>query len=744
MPKRSVVVLLLALLPRLAGADAVLEKVPMASAAPGEDEALYSCKTKVGQVAVTFKPDTDLKDLMTWVMGFTCKNFLIDPRILATGKKITIMSPNKMSASEAYHLFLAALQTVGLTVVPKGNALKVVDSERAKHDTVPILRSPPDGSDQVVRYVLRPTYAQAETLKSAFTAIKSEAGDVTSIGSMVLITDYASHVRDMLQLAKLVDVPGGTEGIYTIPVKHADATKMSQMLTQIFGTTTTAPMPPPPAGAAAKPSDAVTEHPSKILVDERTNTIIVAATEPAYLRAKALVDRIDIANDIEGGGTIHVYQLTTAVAEDIAKTLQQALDGNSRTTTQKPPGAPGGPTAPGGPPAPAGPPQPAPPPNTGTAADALGAAVTGTVRVVADNKSNKLIIASSGRDFIAIRDVIRELDVPRRQVFIEMVVLEVQLKDGLHLGTSSHGTLPFPGGGIGIAGVQAPDLRSTSISSLASASGLVGGLLGPLKDTALGQSFPSYGVLFQAMQDHSLTNVIDTTSQIALDNEDSKYSVGENVPYSRGVLPVSPTGVTSQTVTNIDRKPLELQLTIKPHISAGDMVMLEVTHKSEDLTGRDAVLNEPIWATRNIETKTVVHDQQTVVLGGLIQHHEINTATKVPLLGDIPLLGHLFKYSTKTKTKTNLVILLTPYIIRDQLDMQLIRERKTREYEEFAQSFTELNAAKFEPHMDYRKKRGLVEEINQSLLTVQSDIEARKQFHEPITVQPGPVEVPKQ
>jgi len=736
MPKRSVI-LVLALLPRIAGADSPLEKLPVAAAvAPGEDEALYSCKTKVGQVAVTFKPDTDLKDLMTWVMGFTCKNFLIDPRILASGKKVTIMSPNKMSAGEAYHLFLAALSTVGLTVVPKGNALKIIDSERAKHDTVPILRAPPDSSDQVVRYVVRPVYAQPDTLKAAFMAIKSDAGDVTSIGSMVLITDFASHVHDMMQLAKLVDVPGGTEGIYTIPVKHGDATKMSQMLTQIFGAAPAGPVPAQPAGATAKPGDAATEHPSKILVDERTNTLVVAATEHAYLRAKALVDRIDIQNDIEGGGTIHVYQLSTAVAEDVAKTLQQALEGGSRNPTQKPP--PGGAVAPGGPP------QPTPPPSTGTAADALTGAVTGTVRVVADNKSNKLIVTSSGRDYIAIRDVIRELDMPRRQVFIEMVVLEVQLNDVMKLGTSSHGTLPFPGGGIGIAGVQAPDLKSTSISTLASATGLVGGLLGPLKNTALGQSFPSYGVLFTAMQDHSLTNVIDTTSQIALDNEDSKYSVGENVPYSRGVMPVSPTGVTSQTVTNIDRKPLELQLTIKPHISAGDMVMLEITHKSEDFTGRDPVLNEPIWATRNIETKTVVHDQQTVVLGGLIQHHENTTATKVPLLGDIPLLGHLFKYTTKTKTKTNLVILLTPYIIRDQFDMQLIRERKTREYEEFAQSNAVLNAAKFEPAMDYRKKRGVVEEINQSVLSVEADIEARKAFHEPVTVQPGALEVPKQ
>jgi general secretion pathway protein D len=197
--------------------------------APGEDEALYSCKKHTGPVAVTFKPETELKDLITWVMGFTCKNFILDPRIVSTGKKVTVIAPNKMSSTEAYRVFLVALSTMGLTIVPKGNVLRIVESATAKSETVPIYkRGVPSDEDQVVRYVLRPTYSPVETLRQALDSIRSPAGSVQVAGTMLIITDYSSQVRDMMSLARSIDVPGGSDGIYTIPVRHADATQLAQ------------------------------------------------------------------------------------------------------------------------------------------------------------------------------------------------------------------------------------------------------------------------------------------------------------------------------------------------------------------------------------------------------------------------------------------------------------------------------------------------------------------------------------
>ena len=195
-------------------------------AAPGgEDEQLYACKKRTGQVAVTFKPETELKDLITWVMGFTCKNFIYDPRIISTGKKVTVIAPNKMSSNEAYRLFLVTLSTMGLTLVPKGNVLRIVESATAKSETVPIFKKGiPGDEDEVVRYIVKPSYAQVETMRAALDSIRSPAGNVQVVGSLLLITDYASQIRDMMTLAKSIDVPGTSDGIYTIPILHGDAT----------------------------------------------------------------------------------------------------------------------------------------------------------------------------------------------------------------------------------------------------------------------------------------------------------------------------------------------------------------------------------------------------------------------------------------------------------------------------------------------------------------------------------------
>src|ERR1043165_5961000 len=207
----------------------LLMLVPLvARAAPElDDESLYSCKSRTADVVVTLKPETELKDLVTWVMGFTCKEFVYDGRIVAAGKKVNIIAPNKLTATEAYQMFLVALSTVNLTVVPIGRVMRIVDAPTAKTQALPIYqRGMPDGTDQLIRYVLRPEHTQVDTLSRALLTLKSDAGDMQAVGSILVITDYASKVREMLQIAKLIDVPNGTDAVYTIPVKYADATKL--------------------------------------------------------------------------------------------------------------------------------------------------------------------------------------------------------------------------------------------------------------------------------------------------------------------------------------------------------------------------------------------------------------------------------------------------------------------------------------------------------------------------------------
>ena len=693
---RSRLLLVLAiLLPRLVLADDTTGDAPV-----------FSCNRHVGEVVVTFRPETAVKDLVTWTMGFTCKQFLYETRFVEN-RKLTVMAPEKMSPDEAYQLFLASLSTVGLAVVPYGHALRIVEAQTVKRESLPIVDKP-GNVEQVVRFVLRPTYSKPEMLASAFDGLRSDAGDIKAVGSLLLITDYASHVHDMVELAKLIDVPGGNDGIYTIPVVHADATRLQAKLQEVLGVS---------PGTPSKPGDVST----KVLVDERTNALIVAGPTSSYEHVRALVARLDVPIDMEGGASIHVFQLGNAIAEEVAKTLNEAIQRQpsaGATTTGRPSTAP---TA---------------------ASPSPGDTMTlqGSVRVIADAKTNKLIVTATGHDYLAVRDVIEQLDQPRKQVFIETVVLDVQLSDGVSAGTSSHGVLPAQNGsaivlgGVETGGVNTLDLKDT----LGAATGLITGIVGSSTTSFLGTSIPSYALLFEALASTSSSNVISTPSIIALDNEDAKFHVGTNVPYQKGVVPISAGNPLTGTTTNIEREDLNFELDIKPHISTNDNVLLEIKNDAKDLGSSDPLLG-PTWNTRGFETRVVVHDQQTIVLNGMTQESEVEGTSKVPILGDIPILGYAFKYKTRTKKRSNVLILMTPYIVKDQLELQAIQERKLREHDEFVASFHVLDHMPYVPKTDYRHKRGVVEEINRAVEVVEEDRRARDELPSASRVVEGPV-----
>ena len=710
------------------------------------DDQMYSCNNKAkGPMTVTLKgPETELKDLISWMMTFNCKNFVFEPRITTSGKKVTIMAPVKMTPQQAYDVFLVALSTMGLTVVPKGNVVRIIESATARTETIPLRRGSPGNRDEMIRFILRPAYLKVEDLRTALSSMQSPAGQVNTVGSVLVITDYASQVRDMVALTKAVDVPGGSDGIYTITVQHADAKDLQSKISEILGLAAQgAGAPPPmqrnavdpnaPPAGGVRPSDVAAAVPSKILVDERSNSLLLVASEAAYLRVKALVSRLDVALDTTSGSSIHVYQLENAIAEELATTINGALQGQ----TQQRPGTPGNQGNIGG----RGQAQMRPD---------LGSTIEGQARIFGDKPTNSLVIMSSGRDFVALKEVIRKLDVPRRQVFIEALVLEVQLSSDSTLGTSSHGGVPVLEGSLVLGGVQVGSLRSISPASLATASGLIGGLIGkPLENSAnfgLGTTVPSFGLLVQALASNANTNLLSAPHFIAIDNEKTEFSVGRNIPYKSGLsfggfgLPSTggSSGLPGSIGQNISREKLSLTLNVTPHISANDMVRIELDGEIKELGEKDPELG-PTWTERKLKTQVVVRDQQSVVLGGLIQESIVYGETKVPILGDIPVLGYLFKVATKTKRKGNLLILLTPYVIKDQLELQQIRERKERERTEYVRSFSNLNESRFTPRVDYARKRGLLEEINRTLRSIEADAKELQSLGTQRRVPDGPV-----
>ena len=703
--------------------------------AAGEDDTLYRCKKSTGMVTVSLKPETELKDLITWVMGFTCKNFVYDAAIMQRTKKITIISPNKMSPPDAYRLFLVAMSTMGVTVVPKGNSLRIVESGTAKGETLSIVRhGAPADSDEMVRAIIRPSYMTADNLNNALAVVKSKDGDIKQVGSALIVTDYGSAIHDMLALAHDLDIPAANDGIYTIGVLHADAKEMQTKLSEILGITANGAAPasdkggkgaPPPSSKTnvESSSDVSAAVPSKILVDERSNTLIVVSNEAGYLRVRGLVKRLDIALASEANGSIHVYALDNANAEELANTLNAALQGAKKPGSSTP-GAGGGSGAAARAAANAAP------------TDSLGATLEGTVRVTHDAPTNSLIIVSSGRDFLAVSKVVEQLDMPRRQVDIEGVILEIQLSQDFQGGVSSHGGIPVNGTDLALGGVQTGSLSSLNLSSLISATGLIGGLIGaplPNSTTLLGASIPSYGVLFQALATNGNTNILSSPHIMAMDNEEAVISVGTNIPYKGSSFAGIGLGTAGGTGTsslggigqNIQRQPLKLEMKIKPHISGSDNVRMEIEITIQDVGDPDPQLG-PIWTDRHAKTKVVVHDQQSTVIGGLISSRMIFSETKVPLLGDIPILGYLFKYKQKQTRKNDLLILLTPYIVKDQLDIDQILQRKTRDQTEFARAMNDLGLARYISQIDYTRKRGLLEDINRTVMSIEEERTAQE------------------
>ncbi|WP_428266105.1 type II secretion system secretin GspD [Haliangium sp.] len=702
------------------------------------DEGLYNCGRARGPVSVSFKPEVELKDLITWAMGFTCRNFVYGANIGGRSAKVTIIAPKRMSPQQAWRVFLVALQTMNLTVVPQGNVLRIVESAQAKTEPLPLYRQGgPAATSQLVRMVVRPEHIPVDELARALDELKSTHGKVTPLpkANLVVLTDYGSSISKMRALVSEIDQPLHGEQLYLIRVRHADATEMASKLQEILGTAQSTP-PSSSSGSrsrrrssrarqndnqpAASSDDEVNNAvPSKIIADERTNALIVVASDPAYQRVRSLVQRLDVAIDVGGGGRIHVYPLEHGDAEELATTLTSVITGVAQPSSNQ------------------GGRRPSRSRSVSNANDSGAPAFEGQVNVTHDKPTNSLVIVASVKDFFALRDVIEKLDTPRRQVFIEAVILEVQTDSGLDLGVSFHGGTSIEGGAadgsLVLGGLQTPDLQSIFPASLAGASGLLGGLLGPILNTEelLGTSIPSFGVLFQALATSNNVNVLSSPHLLTTDNQEAEISVGQNIPYQGGVSGLNlggqagggTGGFAGFPLQSVQRQDVALTLKITPHINASDEVRLEIDQEISDIASPDFGGLGPSWSKRTVKTTVVVGDQQSIVIGGLMSDRITYTESKVPLLGDLPLLGYLFKFTKRTKSKTNLLILLTPYVIKGQMDIEQIVQRKTQESREFARTFSNFARIDYRPEIDYRRKRGLIEEINRYGLAAQRDAE---------------------
>lgn len=684
------------------------------------------------RIKVTLKPDSELHDLVAWISGMTCKRFIITGTIRAP--KVTIISPTPITPNEAYRAFLSALNAMGLTVQPAGRYLKIIEISKGATTSVmtcgPGQKCPPD--ERVVTQVIRLKHVEPDDVATVLRNLTKGNIITYSATNLLIITDTGANIRRLRKIIRNLDVEAQAEKIWIVRIKHAEAEDVATKLLEVFPTTDGAKKgsrrPPRRVSrrrrrrAVSKVSKLVSVKGggaslsiSKIIADERTNLLIIVADERSYLRVRALIRKLDIP--IQGGEEkIHIVALANADAQELAGTLAGLTGGSrGRSTTSRRGRRRNSRRGRS---------------STRSRRGRSGAVTLfkGEVQITEDKATNSLIIVASMKDYLALLKVIKKLDQPRRQVFIEATILEVSLSKQRELGMSFHGGIPIGSGDSQSLLLMGNNATKSIFLDPASLMGLAVGLRGPELANAEqllgipGISFPTFGAFFQALQTNNDVNIISSPHILTTDNEEAEISVGENVPFQASISGLPNlgglaggaggiAGLGAGLMQSIQRQDVALTLKITPHINEGGYVRLEIDQEINEVKSIDPIVG-PTTTKRKVKTMVVVKDQQTVVIGGLITEKVKEFVQKVPLLGDIPILGYLFKNTVRTVEKTNLLIFLTPYVIRDQSDLRRIFQRKIQQRKEFIERYTAFKDVDLDAVIDFRHKRGLIEEIN--------------------------------
>ena len=706
----------------------------------------------------------ELSDVVMWISALTGRNFIIADTI-SSSKKITIISPKPVTIGDAYRAFQAALRMNGLTTIPFGNFLKIVEAESAGREPLKPSRNRADipSDDQMVTQIVQLEHVAISTVQPVIDAMKSQQAQIVPYEptGTLIITENGLNLKRLLSILDLLDVPGGQEQINMYQVQYSDAEQLKSTLLEIFKPTEggkASPSAPAPAPArrreggkdAAAPSTAESgagESPksvsvSQIISDKRTNQLIVIANQRSYERIVELAKQLDVP--IPGEGQVHVVFLENASAPDLASTLQ-SLTQNVEQSREQASGGAGVRRRTGEQGAAAGGDAGA----AGGARGAITATFSGDISITSDESTNSLVVVASLRDFLALQSVIKQLDRRRQQVYVEAVIMEVSVNRQNQFGMAfNSGALPE------IGGEDVPVFGATKVGSLSSLfldpsqlMGLAVGLRGPTVEgtrDALGFALPSFGAILQAVQTDNDVNVLSSPHILTMDNEEAEIVVGENIPFVSGISSglgglaslAQGAGVDASALSglgglgggfggvSVQRQDVALTLRITPQINESNFVRLKIEEEVEDVQSIDPVLG-PRTTTRQAKTTVSVQDQQTIVIGGLIRDTTTTDVSKVPLLGDIPVLGALFRNTTTRKNKTNLLLLLTPYIIRDPSDFEQILRQKLRERDEFVNYFGAFDR-NYLAKVDYARKDGPMQAMYETVSSALADADTRR------------------
>jgi general secretion pathway protein D len=601
-----------------------------------------------GLITVNFQ-DTDLRVVIKFISELTGKNFIVDSKVKG---RVTVISPTKITIEEAYRMFESILEVAGYTTVPAGRMIKIIPAREARSrgiDTVTERERRVLRGEQFVTRIIHLNYIDADSVTAVIKPLVSRESSLVTYTytNDLILTDTIPNIRKILDILQELDVEGSQVEISVIPLEFASAKDLASELLTIFEIQ---------AAPVARPTRR-TKQPTvttvgarraiKIIPDERTNALVVVASGEDTRQVRELVAKLDVAPP-KGKGRINVIYLRNADAEELAKTMTQITAGGKKVAV---PGQ-------------------------------KGVELAGEVVITPDKATNSLVITASPQDFEVMREVIEQLDIRRLQVFVEGLIMEVSMDKLQQLGVEfrsipsditespSEADTSFLGGTV----------LGRSIENPFTVEGIfLGAVDGSI--TFGGTTFLNVGALIRALQKDTDTNILSTPHLLTTDNEEAEIVVAENVPF----LVRTTATASGFPVEEIERKDVGLILRITPQISEGDFVKLNIYQEISKVQPAGTVEGASDLTTlkRSARTTVVVRDHQTVVIGGLIADDTTTAVTKVPWLGDVPLLGHLFRATQTTGEKNNLLIIITPHVIRASKDLERYYKEKREDLERF-------------------------------------------------------------
>jgi len=576
------------------------------------------------EVTLNFS-DADLTAVVNSVSQITGKNFIIDPRVKG---KVTVISSKPLNENEVYNVFLSILQVHGFSTVPTKNAIKIIPDAAAKQDSAPVVNtvSRKDG-DQLVTKVILIKNVNATQLVPILRPLVAQQGHLAAYAetNVLIVSDRASNIYRISTIIDKIDKKTESE-IEFIKLQHAFASEVVRLLTTLSSNS---------LAQKKKSSPAV-----KFSADERTNSILLSGAKKERLKYRSIIAELD--QEVESSGNIHVIYLRYAEAENLSKILgsvgKDVLKAQSKNA-----GANKSPTK-------------------------------TVLSIQADKVSNALVITAPMSIFRSLRTVIQQLDIPRAQVHIEAIIAEVSVDTSNELGVQwliDGSPADHPVMATNFAGSGTPITSLAAGAASAISDGLTLGL-GRTDHSSL-----NFVTLIRALSGDSDSNLLSTPSIVTLDNQEAEIVVGQNVPFVTGEFS-STTGSTgvSNPFRTIERQDIGISLKVKPQINEGNTITMDIDQEVSNISGSSTGAVDLVTNKRSLKTVVQLEDGELLVLGGLIDEVLIDTEQKVPLLGDIPVLGALFRSKSVSKKKRNLLVFIKASIIKDPAKARLLSHSK--------------------------------------------------------------------